>query len=177
MDFRGHSNGSIWPWTLKHTVLTMPNSFLHLSSHKTVHSFHYQFKSAKSIPHLNQIWGRWAPSSPSPSLKLSYMFLEFSDETGRYRVNVLIPERNRQERGCGVSQAHPQSSGKFKHIHLNLGWELDPRASGGLIPVTIPPPPPIFKISYLGFFHFDLDTGWPYRSVVTGTSTTWELSE
>lgn len=174
MDLRCHSNGSIWPWTLKHTVLTMPNSFLHLSSHKTVHSFHYQFKSAKSIPHLNQIWGRWAPSSPSPSLKLSYMFLEFSDETGRYRVNVLIPERNRQERGC-VSQAHPQSSGKFKHIHLNLGWELDPRASGGLIPVTSPPP--IFKISYLGFFHFDLDTGWPYRSVVTGASTTWELSE
>lgn len=27
----------------------MPNSFLHLSSRKTVHSFHYLLKSAKSI--------------------------------------------------------------------------------------------------------------------------------
>lgn len=34
--------------TLKNIVLTMPNSLLHLSSHKTVHSFHYQLKSAKS---------------------------------------------------------------------------------------------------------------------------------
>ena len=54
--------------TLKNIVLTMPNSFLHLSSHKTVHCFHYQLKSAKTtVTFKSDMGGDGKDDSGGPS--------------------------------------------------------------------------------------------------------------